>query len=88
MMKVAVFRGTTLRSLGIYSVIQNNGLNFVRLYFLNYRCYMIDLYKLERGDPRFINTTARALAYPTAVQQRQLRTKWLLCSKIYLAFVS
>jgi hypothetical protein len=26
----------------------------------------------ERGDPTFLNTTARALAYRTAVQQRQL----------------
>ena len=35
---------------------------------------------LERGDPKFSNTIARALAYRTAVQQRQLRAKWLLCS--------
>jgi hypothetical protein len=34
----------------------------------------------ERGGPKFSNTTARALAYRTAVQQRQLRTKLLLCS--------
>jgi len=34
----------------------------------------------ERGRPKFSNTTARALAYRTAVQQRQLRAKWLLCS--------
>ena len=34
----------------------------------------------ERGDPKFLNTTARALAQTTAVQQRQLRKKWLLCS--------
>jgi hypothetical protein len=33
----------------------------------------------ERGGPKFSNTTARALAYRTAVQQRQLRAKWLLC---------
>jgi len=34
----------------------------------------------ERGGPKFSNTTARALAYRTAVQQRQLRAKWLLWS--------
>jgi len=31
----------------------------------------------ERGGPKFSNTTARALAYRTAVQQRQLRAKSL-----------
>jgi len=35
---------------------------------------------LERGGPKFSNTTTRALAWRTAVQQRQLRAKWLLCS--------
>jgi len=34
----------------------------------------------ERGGPKFSNTTARAFAYRTAVQQHQLRAKWLLCS--------
>jgi hypothetical protein len=34
----------------------------------------------ERGGLKFSNTTARALASRTAVQQRQLRAKWLLCS--------
>jgi len=38
----------------------------------------------EREGPKFSNTTARALAYRTAVQQRQLRTKWPLCSKRFL----
>jgi len=39
------------------------------------------IYKtFERGGSKFSNTTARALAYRTAVQQRQLRAKWLLCS--------
>ena len=33
----------------------------------------------ERGGPEFSNTTARALAYRRAVQQHQLRVKWLLC---------
>ena len=41
----------------------------------------------ERGGPKFSNTTARALTYHTAVQQRQLRAKWLLCSTRF-AFVS
>ena len=39
----------------------------------------------ERGGPKFSNTTARALAYRTAVQQRQLRAKWLLCSTRFFA---
>jgi len=34
----------------------------------------------ERGGSKFSNTTARPLARLTAVQQRQLRAKWLLCS--------
>jgi len=34
----------------------------------------------ERGGPKLSNTTARALAYRTAVQQGQFRAKWLLCS--------
>jgi len=34
----------------------------------------------ERGGPKFSNTTARMLPLCTAVQQRQLRAKWLLCS--------
>jgi len=42
----------------------------------------------ERGGPKFSNTTARALAYRTAIQQRQLRAKWLLCSTRFFAFVS
>jgi len=33
----------------------------------------------QRGGPKFSNT---------AVQQRQLRAKWLLCSTRYFAFVS
>jgi len=35
----------------------------------------------ERGGHKFSNTTTRALAQRTAVQQRQFRAKWLLCSK-------
>ena len=42
----------------------------------------------ERGGPNFSNTAARALAQRTAVQQRQLRAKWLRCSTRFLAFVS
>jgi len=42
----------------------------------------------ERGGPKFSNTTARALAQHTAVQQRQLRARWLLCSTRFFAFVS
>ena len=37
----------------------------------------------ERGDPKFSNTAARALAWRTAVQQRQLRAKWLLLLSLY-----
>jgi hypothetical protein len=36
----------------------------------------------ERGGPKFSNTIDRALAYRTAVQQHQLRAKWLLCSHV------
>jgi hypothetical protein len=39
--------------------------------------------KFERGSPEFSNTTARALALRTAVQQDQLRAKWLLCLLYY-----
>jgi len=42
----------------------------------------------EIGDHTFSTTTARVLAYRTAVQQRQLRAKWLLCSTRFFAFVS
>jgi len=42
----------------------------------------------ERWGPKFSNSTARALAYCTAVQQSQLRAKWLLCSTRFFAFVS
>jgi hypothetical protein len=41
----------------------------------------------ERGI-KFSYITARALAWHIAVQQRQLRARWLLCSPIYLTFVS
>jgi len=41
----------------------------------------------ERGGPKFSNTTARALALRTAVQQRQLRAEWILCSTRFFAFV-
>jgi hypothetical protein len=47
----------------IYSVIQKDGLNFVRLYFLNYIWYVNDLLTFERGSHKFSNTTARALAH-------------------------
>jgi len=43
----------------------------------------------ERGDPKFSNITARSLAQRTAMQQCQLRAKWLLCStRFFFAFVS
>ena len=37
----------------------------------------------ERWGPKLSNITARALAYCTAVLQRQLSAKWLLCSTIF-----
>jgi hypothetical protein len=46
----------------IYSVIQKDGLYFVRLYFLNYTWYVNYLHNIKRGRPKFLNTTARALA--------------------------
>jgi len=30
----------------LYRVIQKDGLNFVRLYFLNYTCYVNDLHNI------------------------------------------
>jgi hypothetical protein len=48
-------------TLGLYRVIQKDGFNFVRLYFLNYTWYVI--YRTFEGEgPKFSNTTARALA--------------------------
>jgi hypothetical protein len=38
-------------------VIQKDGLNFVRLYFLNYKWYVNDLKTFERGGPKFSNST-------------------------------
>jgi len=68
----------------VYSMIQKDGLSFVCLYFLNCTWYVNDLYNIWKR--RY--TTARALAYHTAVQQRQLRATWLLCSTRFFAFVS
>jgi hypothetical protein len=42
----------------------------------------------ERGGRKFSNTTARALNYCTAMQQRQLRAKWLLYSTRFFSFMS
>jgi len=42
----------------------------------------------ERGDPTFSNSIPRVLVYCTAVQQRPLREKWLLCSTKFFAFMS
>jgi len=41
----------------------------------------------ERGDPNF-QTSLLGRSPNTAVQQRQLRAKWLLCSTRLFAFVS
>ena len=38
----------------------------------------------ERGGPKFSNTTARALAYPTAVQQRQLEQNGYYAARDFL----
>jgi hypothetical protein len=40
----------------------------------------------ERGGPKFSNTTAKAFALRTAVQQRQLRAKQLLYSTRFFFF--
>ena len=42
----------------------------------------------EGGDPMFSNTIAEILVERTAVQQCQLRVKWLLRSTTFIAFVS
>ena len=36
----------TVRTESLYSVIQKDGLNFVRLYFLNYTCYVNELHNI------------------------------------------
>jgi hypothetical protein len=50
---------------------------FPELYMVMWMIYIT----FEKGGPKFSNTTARALTYLTAVHQRQLRAKWLLCSR-------
>jgi len=52
-----------------------------------YGTWMIHI-TFERGGPKFSNTAARALAQRTAMQQCQLRAKWLLCSTRFFAFMS
>jgi len=53
---------TTLPLRQKYSVLKNIGLNFVRLYFLNYTWYVNDLRNIWKRGPEFSNTTARELA--------------------------
>jgi hypothetical protein len=45
-MPTADVRCIYTRFLLIYSVIQKDGLNFVRLYFLNYTWYVNDLHNI------------------------------------------
>ena len=63
-----------------YRMIQNDGLNFVHLYFLTYTWYVNDLHKIWNRKSHIFKYHRRALAYLTAMQQHQLRAKWLLCS--------
>ena len=61
-------------------VIQRDGLNFILLYFLNYIRYLYDLHNIRKKQYNLSNPIARVFVYCTVVQQRQLRTKWLLCN--------
>jgi len=56
-----------------------NSISYVYISWTIHGMWMIYII-FERGGPKYSNTTARALAYRTAVQQCQLRAKWLLCS--------
>jgi len=74
--------------ISIYSVVQKVDSNsYVYISWTIHGMWMIYI-TLERGGPKFSNTTNRELAFRTAVQQRHLRTKWLLCSTRFFAFVS
>ena len=69
-----------------YSVFQKDWLNFLRLYFLNYKWYWMIYITFEK---EVLNFQILPLEHsPSAVQQRQLRAKWLLCSTRIFAFVS
>jgi len=61
----------------IYIGWLRNGRNFVCLYFLKYTRNVNELHNIWKRRSYFSNITARALAKRTAVQQRQLRAKWL-----------
>jgi hypothetical protein len=59
-----------------------DSISYVFIYWTIHGMWIIYI-TFERGGPKFLSTTARALVYRTAVQQRQLRAKWLLCSTIF-----
>ena len=61
-----------------------DSISYVYISWTIYGMWMVYV-TFERGGPKFSNTTARALAFRTAVQQRQLRAK---CSTRFFAFVS
>ena len=79
------FAYLTVRSTGWFKMMDS--ISYVYISWTIHGMWMIYI-TFERGSPKFSNTTARALAYRTAVQQRQLRAKWLLCSTIFFTFVS
>jgi hypothetical protein len=64
-----------------------DSISYVHISRTIYDIWMIYI-TFERGGHTFSNTTARALAQSTAVQQRQLRTKWLLCNTCKQSFAA
>jgi len=58
-----------------------DSISYVYIFWTIHGMWMIYI-TFERGGYKFSNTTARALAYRTAAQQRQLRAKWLLFSHV------
>jgi hypothetical protein len=66
---------------GIYTgrLRKMDSISYVYISWTVHIIWMIYI-QFERGGPKFVNTTARALAYRIAVLQRQLRAEWPLCS--------
>ena len=61
LMWLFVYWKTEFESKITHSVIKKDGLNFVRLYFLNYIRYVMIYIKFQRECPKFLNIIARVL---------------------------
>ena len=73
-------------------IVQNTGwfkkmdsISYVYISWTMHGMWMIYI-TFERGGPKVSNTTARPLAHRTAVQQHQLRSKWLLGSTSFCLY--